>query len=71
MNGSLPSNGLGDDKIPLVPLRRSPKEDGRLRARALSQLSLQSEASDVVDMPDGGDEDDEPVGMATLFDCTP
>ena len=65
-------DGPGAEKMPLVPLHhQSPKLDRRERAKALSQLSLQSIASDVIDVPDAGEDEDEAVGMATLFDYKP
>ena len=65
MNGPLSSERPDDEKLPLVPL--SPDQDRRQRAKALSQLSLQSLGSDYNEVIDTGD-DDEPVGMATVFD---
>lgn len=54
----------GDEELPLMTL--SPDLDQRQRAKALSQLSLQSLGSENYDAADAGD-DDEPVGMATVF----
>ena len=53
----------GDEELPMMTL--SPDLDQRQRAKALSQLSLQSLSSDNYDAEDAGD-DDEPVGMATV-----
>ena len=66
MNDALPPEGPGDEALPLVPLGRSPPLDRRQRAMALSQLSLQSLASSHYDAVDAED-DDETVGMATVF----
>ena len=66
MNGSLPPYRPGARKNPLVPLSQSPELANGHRPRLLSQLSLQSLASDVYDVTDAGD-DDEPVGMATVI----
>jgi len=59
--------GPGDEALPLVPLNRSPPLDRRQRAMALSQLSLQSLASNHYDATDTAD-DDETVSMATVLD---
>lgn len=67
MNDSLPPEGPGNEALPLVPLSRSPPLDRRQRAMALSQLSLQSLASNHYDAVDAEDVD-ETVGMATVFD---
>ena len=60
--------GPGDEALPLVPLSRSPPLDRRQRAMALSQLSLQSLASNHYDAADTED-DDESVSMATVLNC--
>ena len=65
-NDLLHPEGPGDEALPLVPLSRSPHLDRRQRAMALSQLSLQSLASNHYDVADAED-DDETVGMATMF----
>ena len=54
----------GNEELPLMTL--SPDLDQRQRAKALSQLSLQSLGSENYDVADAGD-DDEPVGMATVL----
>ena len=56
-----------DEALPLVPLSRSPPLNRRQRAMALSQLSLQSMASNHYDATDAED-DDETVSMATVLD---
>ena len=66
-NVSLQPEGPGDEVLPLVPLNRSPPLDRRQRAMALSQLSLQSMASNHYDATDTAD-DDETVSMATVLD---
>lgn len=63
-DGPLLPEELGDEELPLMTL--SPDLDQRQRAKALSQLSLQSLGSDNYDTADAGDAD-EPVGMATVF----
>ena len=50
--------GSGDEALPLVPLSRSPPLDRRQRAMALSQLSLQSLASNHYDAADIEDDDE-------------
>ncbi|KAL9951626.1 hypothetical protein ACROYT_G044327 [Oculina patagonica] len=62
MNDSLqvPHDGPTAERIPLVPLSQSPQLDRRQRAKGMSKLSLQSMASDVFDMIDAGDDEDEP-----------
>ena len=60
MNGPLQPERHGDEEVPLVPL--SPDLDQRQRAKALSQLSLQSEGSIDYDIKDAVD-DDEAVGI--------
>ena len=62
MNDHLPPDGSAAERMPLVPLSRSPELDRRQRAKALSQLSLQSLASDVYDVVNAED-DEETVGM--------
>lgn len=62
MNDSLPPDGPGAEQMPLVPLRQSPDQDRRQRAKQMSKLSLQSIASDVYDVADAED-DDELVGI--------
>ena len=68
-NGPLSPEALDkENELPLIPL--GPDLDRRQRAKALSQLSLQSLSSDYHDADettDAGD-DDEPVGMATVLD---
>lgn len=59
-NDLLYPEGPGDEALPLVPLDRTQ------RAMALSQLSLQSLASDDYEVADAED-DDITVGMATAF----
>ena len=59
--------GPGDEALPLVPLSRSPPLDRHQRAMALSQLSLQSLASNHYDAADTEDED-ETVSMAAVLD---
>lgn len=59
--------GPGDEALPLVPLSRIPQLDRRQRAMALSQLSLQSLASNHYDAADTED-DDETVSMTTVLD---
>ncbi|XP_020624680.1 ankyrin repeat domain-containing protein 7-like [Orbicella faveolata] len=54
--------GPGDEALPLVPLNRSPPLERRQRAMALSQLSLQSMASNHYDATDAAG-DDETVSM--------
>lgn len=66
MNGSLPPYRPGARQNPLAPSSQSPELANGFRPRLLSQLSLQSLASDVYDVTDAGD-DDEPVGMATVI----
>ena len=66
-NDLLHPEGPGDEALPLVPLSRSPPLDRRQRAMALSQLSLQSMASNHYDATDAED-DDETVSMATVLD---
>ena len=73
-NGPLLPEGPGDDR-PLLPeesgdkelpmIALSPDLDQRQRAKALSQLSLQSLGSDNYDAADTGDDDDT-VGMETV-----
>ena len=48
MRGHLPQERSGDEEVPLIPL--SPDLDRRQRAKALSQLSLQSQGSNVYDI---------------------
>ena len=59
-NDLLYPEGPGDEALPLVSLDRTQ------RAMALSQLSLQSLASDDYEVADAED-DDVTVGMATAF----
>lgn len=70
MNNSLqvPHDGPAAERIPLVPVSRSPQLDRRQRAKGMSKLSLQSMASDVYDVIDAGDDDDEPVSMRGMFE---
>ncbi|KAL9951385.1 hypothetical protein ACROYT_G044039 [Oculina patagonica] len=58
MNDSLPPDGPGAEQMPLVPLRQSPDQDRRQRAKQMSKLSLQSIASDVYDIADAEDDDE-------------
>ncbi|KAJ7382972.1 hypothetical protein OS493_031474 [Desmophyllum pertusum] len=55
MNGPLPPERAGDEEFPLIPL--SPDLDRSQRAKALSQLSLQSLGSVLDDATDDGDDD--------------
>jgi len=64
IDGPLLPEERGDEELPLMTL--SPDLDQRQRAKALSQLSLQSLGSENYDATDAGD-DDELVGMATVF----
>ena len=59
----LPPEESGDEELPMIAL--SPDLDQRQRAKALSQLSLQSLGSDNYDAADAGDDDDT-VGMETV-----
>ena len=63
-DGPLLPEEPGDEVLPLMTL--SPDLDQRQRAKALSQLSLQSLGSDNYDVADAGD-DDEPVSMARVI----
>ena len=63
MNGPLSPERPDDEELPLVPL--SPDLDRRQRAKALSQLSLQSQSSVDYDVTDAVDED-EPVSLFFL-----
>ena len=63
MNGPLSPERPDDEELPLVPL--SPDLDRRQRAKALSQLSLQSQGSVDYDVTDAVD-DDEPVSLFLL-----
>ena len=64
MNGPSSPERPDDEELPLIPL--SPDLDLRQRAKALSQLSLQSLGSDLYDVADAGD--DALVGIATLVE---
>lgn len=64
IDGQLLPEEPGDEKLPLMTL--SPDLDQRQRAKALSQLSLQSLGSDNYDAVDAG-YDDQLVGMVTVF----
>ena len=48
MSGHLPQERSGDEEVPLISL--SPDLDRRQRAKALSQLSLQWQGSNVYDI---------------------
>ena len=55
-----------ENELPLIPLGHD--LDRRRRAKALSQLSLQSLSSDYHNADDATDgDDDEPVGMTTML----